>query len=72
MKNTTLIIGFMLALCASSCVQKSSNKTITFVVDVSKVKDVKTVGLRGKEKPLSWRKDFAMTPLKKTVFTRHP
>ena len=68
MKKLAVILLCSCAIYATSCVQKSSEKTVTFIVDVSKLKDIKSVALRGGEKPLNWRKDFAMTPLKKDSF----
>ncbi len=65
MKKIVFFIFSIAILSLTSCVQKSSEKTVTFIVDVSKVKDIQKVGLRGKEKPLGWRKDLEMTPLKK-------
>jgi hypothetical protein len=54
----------------TGCVQKSSDKTVTFNVDVSSVKNVKTVSLRGKEKPLNWRKGIEMTSVKQdSIYT---
>lgn len=64
MKNIAIIIVCIFTLSAISCVQKSGEKTVTFTVDVSAMKNVKNVSLRGKEKPLSWRKGLAMTPIK--------
>jgi hypothetical protein len=64
MKNIALILVLVSALFTQSCVQPSSEKTVTFTVDVSAVKDVKTVKLHGSEKPLSWKKGLTMTPIK--------
>jgi hypothetical protein len=50
-------------LCLSlvGCVQKAYDRTVLFVVDVSGVPNVTTVGVRGENKPLSWREDTPMT-----------
>ncbi len=64
MKIFALIIICTLPLFSTSCVQKAYEKTVTFTVDVSAVKNVKTVSLRGGEKPLKWQKDVVMTPIK--------
>ena len=70
MKIRAIIIICIFAVSATSCVQKSSEKTVTFTVDVSAIKDVKSVSLRGKEKPLSWRKGVEMTPVKQdSIYT---
>lgn len=59
-----LSILFILFL-FSSCVQKSHKRIVVFTVDVSDVKNVKKVGIRGKEKPLSWDYDTEMKEVKK-------
>ena len=59
-----------LILSISSCVQKSSKKIIIVKVDVTGIKDIKTVGIRGNQKPLSWKKDMEMNPIvKDTLYT---
>ena len=45
MKNYIKIIAFALAL--SSCVQKEHEKTVTFSVDMNKVENIESVGIRG-------------------------
>lgn len=61
MKNILIII----LLLAASCVQKSYDQEVKFVLDVSALKDIKTVGIRGEASPLSWEKDLPMEVLKK-------
>ncbi len=53
-----------LSLSLTSCVQKTYKKTIVFTVDVSKISNIKTVGIRG-EKPLDWNFDNEMIVVKK-------
>lgn len=65
MKKYQLIIMAVLFWSASSCVQKSYKKTIVIKLIVNHIKDIKTVGIRGNGKPLSWDKDFALKPLVK-------
>ena len=60
-----LIFAFLICLTALSCVQKSYYQTITVLLDVSKIPNIKSVGVRGNDNPLSWREDFAMKPLVK-------
>jgi putative oxidoreductase len=43
-----------------SCVQKAYKRVVLVTVDVSKVKNIQTVGIRGKGKPLSWDTDYPM------------
>ena len=63
MKNILFIVG-LLGLITTSCVQKSFKKTVVFTVDVSKIKNIKNVGIRG-EKPLDWNYDTEMEIVKK-------
>lgn len=60
--NITIV--FLFFLC-TSCVQKSYKRTVVFTLDVSQVKNVKKVGIRGNDKPLSWDTDFEMKEVKK-------
>ena len=64
MRKLLLICVGLLSLITTSCVQKSYKRTVTFTVDVSKVKNIKSVGIRG-EKPLDWNYDTEMTVVKK-------
>jgi hypothetical protein len=64
MKNSAFFIICTLALFLTSCVQKSYNKTVTFTVDVSAIKNIKKVEIKGREKPLNWRKGIEMTAIK--------
>lgn len=57
---TTLLIFLM-----SSCVQKSYKRTVVFTLDVSLIKNIKKVGIRGNDKPLSWDYDTEMKEIQK-------
>ena len=58
------IIGF------SSCVQKSSKKTIVVKLNVEAIKNIQVVGIRGEEKPLSWNNDLELQPIiKDSLYT---
>ena len=65
MKKYTLTLVGMLLFLTTSCVQKSYKRIIVVTLDVSKVKDVQWVGIRGNGKPLSWNEDFPMKELVK-------
>ena len=52
-------------LILSSCVQKSYDRKVTLLLDVSEIKDLKSVGIRGNEKPFSWDYDTEMEMVKK-------
>ncbi|MBK8843811.1 MAG: hypothetical protein IPO33_13700 [Saprospiraceae bacterium] len=57
-------------LALSSCVQKSSQKTIIVKLDVGSLDSVQTVGIRGEDKPLSWDYDMELKPaVKDSLYT---
>jgi putative oxidoreductase len=45
----------------TGCVQRAYDRTIVYELDVSRVPNVQSVGVRGRDKPLSWNSDVAMT-----------
>lgn len=49
--------------CLPGCVQKTSNQKVRYLVDVSGHGPVRQVGLRGRDKPLSWESDLLLTPV---------
>ena len=51
----------LLLLSLVGCVQKSYKKTVVVTLAVPGAKDIKSVGIRGQGKPLSWDHDFDMT-----------
>jgi PBP1b-binding outer membrane lipoprotein LpoB len=58
----------------TSCVQKTKKHSVTLLLDVSAMKDIKSVGVRGNDKPFSWDNDVEMEVVKKdslykTTFT---
>ena len=63
-KYSILLFGFLLLLLAG-CVQKSYRKTVVIRLTVPQGKEVKSVGVRGEGKPLSWNADLALTPVEK-------
>lgn len=65
MTNLKLLIFAFLIIMIGSCVQKSYKRTVKLTLDVSALDTIKTVGVRGKEGPLSWNSDFPMSELYK-------
>jgi hypothetical protein len=64
LKQFKLLLALILiAISITSCVQKSSKKTVVAQLNVSGIKDIKAVGLRGNEKPLSWDYDVELKPI---------
>ncbi len=49
------------AVMLTGCVQPAYDRTIVYELDVSNVPNVKTVGVRGRDKPLSWQSDVVLT-----------
>jgi hypothetical protein len=60
-----IVLSIVIIVGLTSCVQKSYKRTVTLLVDVSGNKDIKTVGVRGSDKPLSWDYDTPMQMVKK-------
>ncbi|WP_298118291.1 hypothetical protein [Flavobacterium sp.] len=65
MKNIVTITAIVFSLLVTSCVQKTYKKTVVFTLDTSEIKNVKKVGIRGNDKPLSWDYDTEMKEIKK-------
>ena len=65
MKTIINIAIVLLIFICSSCVQKTYKRTIVITLDVSKVTNLKKVGIRGENKPLSWDADFEMKEIVK-------
>jgi hypothetical protein len=62
--------ALLFILVSSSCIQKSSKKTIIVKLNVAGQKDIKSVGIRGNEKPLSWDYNRELVVLiKDTLYT---
>lgn len=70
MKKITGIVLLAIIVLLTSCVQKVYKKTVLFEVDTKEVKNIYTVGIKGKDRPLSWKKDTAMTAVKKDTTYR--
>lgn len=70
MRKYQIILICLMVLSASSCVQKAYKKTVFITLILQNRKDIKTVGIRGNGKPLSWEADFEMKPLiKDSIYT---
>ena len=65
MKTKVAISVCILSLFLTSCVQKTFKKTVVFRLNTSEIKEVKKVGIRGKDKPLSWDYDTEMKTIQK-------
>jgi hypothetical protein len=65
MKTILAISVCIFSLFLTSCVQKTVKKTVVFRLNTSEIKEVKKVGIRGKDKPLSWDYDSEMKTIQK-------
>jgi hypothetical protein len=65
MKTIVTTIALLLTLLVTSCVQKTLKKTVVFRLNTSEIKEVKKVGIRGNDKPLSWDYNTKMNEIKK-------
>jgi PBP1b-binding outer membrane lipoprotein LpoB len=70
MTGTKLLISVVAILVLSSCVQKSSEKTIIVKLNVQDMEHIESVGIRGNENPLSWDYDMELVPvIKDSLYT---
>ena len=70
MKSNKHIIILLSFFSLTSCVQKSSKKTVILKLNVQGIKNIRSVGIRGNEKPLSWDYDMELKPIiKDTLYT---
>ncbi len=60
-----IVYSLATLLFLTSCVQKTKKHSITLLLDVSGMKDIKSVGIRGNDKPFSWDYDTEMEVVKK-------
>ena len=65
MKKYQLIIMAVAIVTLISCVQKTTFRTVVFTLDVSGIQNIKTVGIRGGDNPLTWDKDHRMKEIVK-------
>lgn len=65
MKTAIKTLLMLAALGCASCVQPTQRQTVVYTLDVSSIKHVRTVGLRGSDKPLSWEVDLPMQLVEK-------
>jgi len=65
MKTIKILIISLIALLLTSCVQKSYDRKVTFLLHTEQLKNIEKVGLRGSNRPLTWKKDLEMTAVKK-------
>ncbi|MDR6157939.1 hypothetical protein QF023_001455 [Chryseobacterium sp. SLBN-27] len=63
MKKVVFLIIFGLFIIG--CVQKTYKQTVIYTLKTSHPEEIKTVGIRGNDKPLSWDSDTELIPLKK-------
>lgn len=79
MKTPSLLLLLLTLGCVllPGCVQPAHDKTVVYLLDVSGLPNVRQVGLRGRDKPLSWDQDLPLTPtgpnstLYRAVVTTH-
>ena len=70
MKKYLRFLTGLLLLLLAGCVQKSYKKTVVFTLLVPHITDIKSVGIRGQGKPLSWDYDIKMQQLiKDSLYT---
>lgn len=65
MKITNILIISVIALLLTSCVQKAYERKVIFLLHTEQLKNIEKVGIRGNNRPLTWKKDLEMTAVKK-------
>ncbi|MFY7900865.1 MAG: hypothetical protein ACOVNY_11825 [Chitinophagaceae bacterium] len=63
--NSYYFLLVFIILTITSCVQKKQSKVLVLKVTTANEKNIDSIGVRGNWKPLSWRKDFTLTPIVK-------
>lgn len=63
MKSFIYILCMLSLSVTYSCVQNTYSRKVKFILDVSKEKNIQSVGLRGSNSPLTWEKDLEMTAM---------
>ena len=58
-----ITIGLITIIALSSCVQKSYQKTVKYTLNTNGMKGIQTVGIRGEDRPLSWKKDSSLVAI---------
>lgn len=64
------VLALACLLLPTGCVQPAHDKTVVYLLDVSGHPGVQQVGLRGRDKPLSWDYDLTLTPVRKDSLYR--
>lgn len=59
------VFVFIISLLMCSCVQKTYKRIVVVTLDVSKVKNIQSVGIRGNGNPLNWETDYPMQEIVK-------
>lgn len=65
MKKHLSIYMFVIVSMLSACVQKTTEQTLTFQLNVSEIPNIKTVGIELENEAIEWEKYYEMKPLVK-------
>ncbi|MBK8080286.1 MAG: hypothetical protein IPK25_08395 [Saprospiraceae bacterium] len=63
MKHLMFICVILVVATLDSCVQKTYERKVKFLLDVSGIDNIKSVGIRGAQSPLNWETDIEMKPV---------
>jgi PBP1b-binding outer membrane lipoprotein LpoB len=63
MKTLKYLAIILTLVSITSCVQKTVERKVRFLLDVSEVENVTSVGVKGSNDPLNWQKELAMIPI---------
>jgi len=60
----------ILAMLFAGCVQETRKVTVAYHIVVNDIANIKSVGVRGSDKPLSWESDLPLEPMVKDSLYR--
>ncbi|MFN8274843.1 MAG: hypothetical protein U0X58_08190 [Flavobacteriaceae bacterium] len=63
--KSIIFVAIVCSLVLTGCVQKTKTQKVVYTLNVSGVKNIETVGVRGADSPLSWETDWVMKPIVK-------
>jgi putative oxidoreductase len=68
--KSIIFVAITCSLFLTGCVQKTKTQKVVYTLDVSGIKNIQSVGVRGADQPLSWETDLLMKPIIKDSLYR--
>jgi hypothetical protein len=67
-RRFTIAITFLFIATIQSCVQKAYDKTVLYKLHTNGFSNIKSVGVRGGDKPLNWENDSPLAAVKDSLY----